>query len=117
MEITDYHSMLRKGYSDQIFAIFAEKIKTSNHLEFEITEIKQIYNPVLLDKHRKLFYQYAEKLKKKGKGYIPKNLLCFHGTNDDRIESIFETGFDQEQVGKARSHDEGFFGKGFYVTT
>jgi hypothetical protein len=126
----DIFSKAKQNYIDEISNVLQYKLRSSPDFQLEILEVKHIYNEKLLHKHRELYYEYAEKLRKETldennqrkrdglplleSSRIPQHLIAFHGTREANLESFFEHGFLEEKQGQL---DPGWFGKGFYLTT
>jgi hypothetical protein len=109
---------LRMFYVNQILNGVAVKLKTIPSIDMEVTEIRHIYNPILLKQHRAYYAMMYDKFNKNktdvDKTEFPQTLLAFHGTNESNLTSFFETGFLKKKIG---SLDAGYYGKGYYLTT
>ncbi|XP_028147726.1 protein mono-ADP-ribosyltransferase PARP12 [Diabrotica virgifera virgifera] len=86
----------------------AKLFKDKNKKLFQIHKIEKIHNPYLLGQYA-IKKKHLEKLSKKNKRKIPKDIRLFHGTGKDEMESICKTNFDWRRAGINSGHK---FGQG-----
>jgi hypothetical protein len=91
-------SNIIEEFTRDIHCCLFVKLSKTPKFQFEIIKIEFVFNKKMLQEHRELFYQYAKNLngEDNSSNIIPKNLLVFHGSSPENIQSIFDNGLKKK---------------------